>query len=51
MEELEMEKKVWLKQRSVLVGNLGAIVKTAKVEIGRKDAEISKCDVVLVYKF
>lgn len=39
---LSEEGRVWAKQRAVLVHNLGTLLKTARVEVGRKDAEIAK---------
>lgn len=39
---LKNQGRVWAKQRSVLVHNLGALLKTAETEMARKDAEISK---------
>lgn len=39
---LNEEKRVWAKQRAVLVHNLGTLLKTARVEVGRKDTEIAK---------
>lgn len=39
---LKAQGRVWAKQRSVLVHNLGTLLKTAEVEMSRKDNEISK---------
>lgn len=40
--ELRTEKRVWAKQRAVLVHNLGAVLKTGRLEMRRKDREIGK---------
>lgn len=42
MAELKNQGRVWAKQRMVLVHNLGTLLKTAEIEMARKDAEISK---------
>ena len=39
---MRSEKRVWAKQRSVLVHNMTSLLKTAKVEISRKDGEIGR---------
>lgn len=45
--EAELDKmkgngRVWAKQRTILIHNLGTVLKTAQSEIGRKDAQIRK---------
>lgn len=42
MSTMKRERLVWAKQRSILVENLGSVLQTAQVEVGRKDKEISK---------
>lgn len=39
---MKRERLVWAKQRSILVENMGSLLRTAQVEAGRKDKEISK---------
>lgn len=38
--ELETEARVWAAQRAVLVGNLGALLRTAKAVDARREREI-----------
>lgn len=40
--KLTMQGRVWAKQRGILVHNMSSLLQTAKVEIGRKDAEIGR---------
>lgn len=42
MSTMKRERLVWAKQRSILVENMGSLLRTAQVEVGRKDKEISK---------
>lgn len=39
---LKEEKRVWAKQRAVLMHNLGTVLKTGRGEITRKDRDIGK---------
>jgi hypothetical protein len=40
VEKLQLEGRVWMKQRSILVSNMSALLKTARAELDRRAKEI-----------